>query len=91
MALTVAAGLSIAAEHARSSPAAALGAPLALRGHQGAGDGGSDGKVAGDKAAPQAKSTAAGSPGVGSRALTGNEEVRSKMSRSRAPADRAPE
>ena len=43
VALTVAAGLSIAAEHARSSPAAALALPAP----QGTGDAGGDHKAAG--------------------------------------------
>ena len=89
VALTVAAGLSIAAEHARSSPAAALALPAP----QGTSDAGGDHKAAGVRAAPQAKGTAAAAPppAVGSRALTGSEEEGSKMRPPRAPADRGSE
>ncbi|MFZ1105519.1 MAG: hypothetical protein WAN86_22125 [Hyphomicrobiaceae bacterium] len=89
VALTVAAGLSIAAEHAGSSPAAAL----ALSAPQGTGDAGGDRKAADDAAESQAKGTAAAAPppGVGSRALTGSEEEGSRISPARTPADRASE
>jgi hypothetical protein len=90
VALTVAAGLSIAAEHARSSPTAALGAPLAP---QGTGDAGGDRKAAEDAAESQTKGTAAAARplAVGSRALTGSEEEGFKKSPPRTAADRVSE
>jgi hypothetical protein len=82
VALTVAAGLSIAAEQTRSPPATSLGAPRALPSPQGAGG-----------ATPQAKGTAAstGSPAVGSRALTGHEEESTEISPAHTAPDRASE
>ena len=93
VALTVASGLSIAAEHVRSSPAVALGALLKLPAPQGTSDAGGDRKAADDATGSQAKGTAAAPPppAVGSRALTGSEEENSKILPARAPADRASE
>jgi hypothetical protein len=69
VALTMAAGLSIAAEHARSSPAAALALPAS----QGTAEAGVAGKAANGAAEAQTKGVAgtAPAPAVGSRALTG--------------------
>jgi hypothetical protein len=74
--LTVAAGLSIAAEHAYSSHPVAHGVPLALPAPQGTGDTDIGSNAADVSAASQAKAgaTAAKLPAVGSRALTGNDE-----------------
>jgi hypothetical protein len=75
VALTVAATLSIAGEHARSLPRAADGMPLAQRLLQGAGVGGASGEAAEDRVASQAKGgvTVAPSLAVGSRGLTGHD------------------
>ena len=74
--LTVAAGLSIAAEHACFPHAAGRGAPLVLPAPQSTGDGDIGSNAADVRAASQVKggTTAAKSPAVGSRALTGNGE-----------------
>jgi hypothetical protein len=89
VALTVAAGLSIAAEHARSSPTAALALPAP----QGTGDAGGDRKAAEDAAESPTKGTAAAARplAVGSRALTGSEEEGFKKSPPRTAADRVSE
>jgi hypothetical protein len=76
-ALTVAAGLSIAVEQARSYPAPALGALLVHPVLVGMGDGGAGSVAARDAVATPAKDATAVAPSpaaVGSRALTGPEE-----------------
>jgi hypothetical protein len=76
-ALTVAATLSIAAEHARSSPAAALGALFVHSASQGQSDGGTASTSVRHAITPVNGTTAvAPSPAVGSRVLTSDEEGR---------------
>jgi hypothetical protein len=74
VALTAAAGLSMAAEHARSFHAAAVGSPVALPAPPGT-DHADTGRDAADGGAVDgAEAAVAPSPSVGSRALTGTDE-----------------
>jgi hypothetical protein len=64
----VAATLSLAAEHARSSPAAALGTLLVHPASQRPSDGGTAGTAAGDAVTPAKGTTTTVAPALGSRA-----------------------